>query len=48
MHSLQRKRLNGHVTEEKSNEQISKCRTDVKTLKKPIVALMKYVNLVLC
>lgn len=33
MPSLQRKRQNGHIAEEKSNGQMSKCRTDVKTSK---------------
>lgn len=33
MHSLQRKRQNGHIAEEKSNGQMSKCRTDAKTSK---------------
>lgn len=31
MHSLQRKRQNGHVAEEKSNGQMSKFRTDIET-----------------
>lgn len=33
IHSLQRKRQNGHIAEEKSNGQMSKCRTDAKTSK---------------
>lgn len=33
MHSLQRKRMNGSVAEEKSDGQTSKCRTDVKASK---------------